>query len=751
MGKPSDNTPRLGVNPSGRVLETLLAEEQDRLALWLPVFLGLGIGGYFALSSEPAWWLGALLVGAAGGSMAAARTITQSGLGRVAASALVAAALGFMAAQVRTASVAAPVLEQKTGPVSLNGRVVLVETLPAGEGARVTLDRVRASLIAPERTPEYVRIRLKRLPAEPLVPGDWIAARAMLSPPPAPSAPGAYDFQRHAYFRSLGAVGYVIGGVTRTARAEEAPTPEGEFWRGLERLRQDLTLRIQQALPGAVGAVAAALMTGDRAAIPASVNVAMRDSGLAHLLSISGLHVGLVAAILFVGLRALLALVPPLALNFPIKKWTAAAAIPGTLAYAVLSGMAAPTQRSVIMVGLVMLAVLADRRALTMRTLAWAAAAILLVQPESLLNPGFQMSFAAVAALIAAYEWKGESWKPEDSGWARNLFGIFAAAALSSLVATLATTPYAVYHFNRFAVYGLAANMIAVPLTSFWIMPWAVLAFALMPFGLEALALGPMGVGVDAVIAVATSVADWPGAGILAPAMPLWGLLLATAGGLWLCLMRRRWRLAGIPILISGLASAALTSPPDVLVDGEGRLLAVRTADGSLAVSAPRGNRLSREAWLRLSGVEEGEAAAWPGPGEAGDAGRFSCDRMGCVVRAHGRAVALVRDRAALAEDCGRADLVVSTVPAKRLCAGAAVIDRSDLRAKGAHAVWIGAEGITVKSVNDGRGDRPWVLRPSGRAVSPVGGRSESPRASKDAPRHVTAPGRSTPEDEDDE
>ena len=720
MAESPEKPSRAGVNPFagvGRVAEKLLSEEQDRLALWLPVFLGVGIGIYFALSSEPAWWTGALPLVLAGGVMAAARMSSQVGLGRVAASALIAAAIGFAAAQVRTASVAAPVLEQKTGPVSLNGRVVLVETLPAGEGARITLERVRSSLIAPERTPEYVRLRLKRLPAESLVPGDWIAARAMLSPPPAPSAPGAFDFQRHAYFRSLGAVGFVVGGVTRTSRAEDGPGGEGEFWRGLERLRQDLTLRIRTTLPGSGGAVAAALMTGDRSAIPASVNTAMRDSGLVHLLSISGLHVGLVAAILFVGLRAVLALVPPLALNFPIKKWTAAVAIPGTLAYAALAGMAAPTQRSFIMVGLVMVAVLADRRALTMRTLAWAAAAILLVQPESLLNPGFQMSFAAVAALIAVYEWKGEIQTPsERSGWAGNLVGVFVAVAVSSLVATAATTPFAVYHFNRFAVYGLAANMIAVPLTSFWIMPWAVLAFALMPFGLEALALRPMGFGVDAVIAVAEAVADWPGAGILAPAMPLWGLGLATAGGLWLCLMRRNWRLAGVAPLIAGLGSALLTAPPDILVDGEGRLLAVRTADGSLAVSAPRGNRLSREAWLRLSGVEEGEAAAWPRPGEADDSGRLRCDRMGCVVRAHGRAVALVRDRGALIEDCARAELVVSTVPAKRLCAGAAaVIDRGDLRAKGAHAVWIGADGITVKAVNDERGNRPWVLRPSER------------------------------------
>jgi competence protein ComEC len=711
-------------------MDRLLAEEQDRLALWLPVGLGVGIGIYFALADEPTWWTGTLLVAAATGLLAALRLATPSGAARVAAGALLAVTVGFAAAQMRAAQVAAPVLESRIGPVSLQGRVVLVETLPAGEGARITLDRVRLSQILPERTPEYLRVRVKRIPAEPLVPGDWIAARAMLSPPPAPAAPGAYDFQRHAYFRSLGAVGYVVGGVTRTARAEESVGGDGEFWRALERLRQDLTLRIQAALPGANGAVAAALMTGDRSAIPASVNDAMRDSGLVHLLSISGLHVGLVAAILFVGLRAALALVPLLALNYPIKKWAATAAIPGTLAYAALAGMAAPTQRAVIMVGLVMTAVLVDRRALTMRTLAWAAAAILLLQPESLFNPGFQMSFAAVCALIAVYEWRGEHGDPaERAGWMRAALAAIIAVAMTSLVATLATAPYAIHHFNRFAVYGLVANMIAVPLTSFWIMPWAVLAFALMPFGLEAWALLPMGLGVEGLVAIAETVAAWPGAGILAPAMPMWGLVLATLGGLWLCLMRGRRRYAGAPTLALGLASALLTTPPDVLIDADGRLLAVRTEQGGLALSAPRGNRLSRESWLRLAGVEEGDAAPWPGPGEGDGRARLGCDAQGCIVRAHGRVVALARERGALIDDCVRADLVVSTVPAKRLCArlgreAETVIDRWDLRAKGAHAIWIRPDGIRVAAVNDTRGNRPWVQRPPGyaprRATAPA-------------------------------
>ncbi|MBM3564908.1 MAG: ComEC family competence protein [Alphaproteobacteria bacterium] len=724
----------------GSRLAANFAAERGRWGLWLPVFVGSGVGIYFALPAEPPWWAGGLALAGAALLLFAVRAAAidaatdNGGAARAAAVALVAALLGFTAAQVRAFVVAAPVLEEKTGPVSVAGRILLVETLPAGEGLRITLDKPRISRVAPDRTPETVRLRVKRPPAEMLVPGDWVSTRAILSPPAGPSVPGGFDFQRHAYFRSLGAIGFAIGEVRLEARATETATGAGHFWLWLERLRQGLTLRIQSVLPGDTGAVAAALMTGDRSAISKTIDDAMRDSGLSHLLSISGLHVSLVAGILFVGLRGMMALVPALALNHPIKKWTAALAIPGTLAYGLLSGLAAPTQRAVIMVALVMLAVLADRRAMSLRTLAWAAVAILLVQPESLFNPGFQMSFASVAALLAFFEgYRPDRTDAQSAWWRTGAVGMLAAVALASLVATAATAPFVVYHFNRFSAYGLAANMIAIPLTSFWVMPWAVLAFALMPFGLEALALVPMGWGVDAVNGIALRVAAWPGAATMMPSLPMAGLVLAAAGGLWLAIWRRPWRYAGAALAVVGMTGALFTRPPDILVDGEGRLLAVRTAEGGLAVSSPRAARFARESWLRISGLEEGGFSNWPKTGAADDAGRFRCDDAGCIIRAHGRSVALVRESSALAEDCVFADVVLSLVPAKRACAragtAAVVVDRGDLRRMGAHAVWIGARGIEIKTANEARGERPWVPKPKARPGRPEPETPETPEA----------------------
>ncbi len=424
-------------------LETALAGERERWALWLPVCLGLGVALYFALAVEPPLWLGAAGVAAAAVLGVAGRRrpvllVAALGLGVVGG--------GFAVVQWRTAAVAAPMLEKRLGPTSVGGRVVRVETFPGS--VRVTLEHPRIGGLAQDRTPEKVRLRLRgRQPA--LNPGDWIRLRGVIAPPP-PAAPGAFDFQRQSFFRGLGGVGFAYGAATVLSRGGD----EGldALWLGLARVRQHIAQRVLSSLEGPAGAVAAALMTGERSAIPPAVMAAVRDSGLAHLLAISGLHIGLVAGILFFGLRGALALVPPLALRYPIKKWAAAAAIPGAFAYALVAGATVPTQRAFLMIGLVLLAVLLDRRGLSMRTVAWAAVIILLLHPESLLGASFQLSFAAVTALIAGYEVVRGRRRLGGDGppviWRRILFYV-GGVALTTLIAGAVTAPFAVYHFKR--------------------------------------------------------------------------------------------------------------------------------------------------------------------------------------------------------------------------------------------------------------------------------------------------------------
>ena len=687
--------------------------------LWLPVLMGLGIGLYFALPGEPPLWLGLAGIAAAAflgwlGRRRAVPLVAALGLG------VLALALGFAAAQWRTVTVEAPVLDHRLGPTDVAGRVVAVEILTGA--SRVTLERLRIARLAPARTPERARLRLGGNQPR-LVPGDWIRVRAGLSPPPPPAAPGAFDFQRQSYFRQLGAVGFSYGAAT----VEEHQRAEGlaAFGFALERLRQRISERILAGLDGTPGAIAAALMTGTRGAIPADVLSAIRDSGLAHLLAISGLHIGLVAGIVFVGLRGALSLVPPLALRYPIKKWAAAAALAGALAYALIAGATVPTQRAFLMIGLVLLAVLFDRRGLSMRLVAWAAFVILLFRPESLLGASFQMSFAAVVALVAVYEVVRDRRRLDEAGppsGPRRGLRYLGGVGLTTLIAGSATAPFAIYHFNRFAVFGLAANLVAVPVTALWIMPWAVAAFLLMPLGLESLALAPMGLGIEVVIWVAETVAAWPGAVTLVPAMPVWGLAALGLGGLWLCLWRCPWRAWGLAGIAAGLVGVAVTAPPDVLVDGGGRLMAVRSASGAFAVSTRRTGRFNRGVWLRRVG-QDADAPLWPRQGFSAD-GRLVCDHLGCILRTKGHVVALVSRRQGLDEDCWIADVVVSTVPVRRPCPAAkTVIDRFDLWRQGGHALWLLENGgVRVESVNERRGRRPWVVRPAPRQRRGGGG-----------------------------
>ena len=701
--------PRLLPGPF-RFIAANLARERENWPLWLPVGLGFGIAIYFLLVVEPPLWLVLLAAG-----------VPLLGLGFswkrerlfLLFLALAVVGTGFSAAKVRTLLVAAPVLEKETRMIRVEGRIEHFDVLP--NTFRVTLGEPRIEGVAREQTPKRVRIRLRRdQEREALGIGKRVHVRAMLLPPRAPTAPGHFDFQRYAFFDGLGAVGFAIGPLEGSET--EAGKEAGGLESWIEKIRQKVFDRVTAALSGQAGAVAAALMTGKRGSITKDVLAAMRDSGLAHLLAISGLHIGLVASILFIGIRAFLALAAPIALRFHIKKWAAIAALFGAFFYLLISGATIPTQRAFLMIGLVLLAVLLDRTGISMRLVAWAAFVVLLLQPEALLGASFQLSFAAVVALVAVYEAIRRPWiRGKAAGGMFRHAGLYlAGVGLTTLVAGLATAPFAIQHFNRFAEYGLAANLIAVPVTALWVMPWAVVAFLLMPFGLETLALVPMRWGVEAVIGTARMVANWPGSVALLPSMTAVGLTALTLGGLWLCLWRGNWRYFGALGIAFGLLTIGLARPPDVLVSENGKLFAVKAELGGYRLSSRRAARLAGRDWLRLAG--ETESLPWPKEGKSED-GRLACDELGCIYRLHGQVVALVFDPGALAEDCALASVVVSREPVRgKICQSAAVvIDRFDLWRKGGHAIWLGEKAVRVKNVRERRGERPWVPAPERR------------------------------------
>lgn len=684
------------------------AAQRDRWALWIPVLFGSGIAVYFTLPAEPAIWSGPALLAA---GLAAVWIAARQPALRLILVGVAFAAAGFALAQWRAHSVAAPVLEREIGPVWVSGRVTGAERQPGGR-ARIVLDRVMLQGVAADRTPARVRIRL--LPRDAAEIGAAVRLRAKLSPPSAPAAPGAYDFQRRAWFARIGAVGFAMGRTGPAERLGDDRDGASAVW--LAALRMTIADRIRAALPGTAGEMAAAFLIGDRSAIPREVVDAMRDSGLAHLLAISGLNVGLAAGILFFGVRILLTLIEPAALRLPVKKIAAACAFLVALTYLLVSGAGVPMQRAFIMTGLVLVAVMADRTALTLRLLAWAAMLVLLLAPESLVGASFQMSFAAVLALIALYEALRlpiRRWR-SGGGFGRRVGLYLAVLAVSTVAAGGASGIVALHHFGRMTQYGLIANMIAVPVTAFWVMPWGVAAFLLMPFGLEHLALQPMAYGIGAILATAETVSSWPGATVQIPPLPAWGLVLCALGGLWLCIWRGRVRWAGVAGLLAGLATLGLVEPPDILINGNGRLIAVRMADGQYGLSTVRAEKFAARIWME----ETGGAAMRRWPDTVSADGMLSCDLIGCVYRAGRRSVMLIQDERALAEDCMAGAIVVSAVPVRRACRYAGtVIDRFDVWRNGAHALWLRKDGVEVISARQAQGERLWTHGPPARAA----------------------------------
>ena len=691
--------------------EDALARQHGRFAPWLAVALGAGILVYVAQPAEPG--LGALWAALPVAALAAwlARRARVAGwlLGLLAAG-----LLGFGVAAWHAARMPPP-LELPRGALAVTGKVTEVTILP--EGRRVTL--VDAQLNGGAPLSRSLRIRLRADdPARP-APGDRLSLRAMLRAPGAPVAPGAWDFQRAAFFSGLGASGSALGPVTLMAGAEAVP--------GFAGLRLGLEARVQAAIPGAAGAVAAALLTGSQAAIPPAEIVAMRDSGLAHLLSVSGLHMAIVMGAVFAVLRLAIALVPWVALRVPGKAWAALGALAAGAGYMLLTGAQVPMQRCLVMAALVTLGLLAGRRALTTRSLALAAGVVLLAAPAELLGPSFQMSFAAVLALAAGYEaLRGRlATLAPRGGWRRRLLVWGLGLMLTSVLAAAATAPFGLHHFGRLQVYGVAANALAVPLTSLLVMPAGMLALLLMPFGLEAPALWVMGQGVEAILVTARWVAAWPAASpVLAP-LPGWALIVATFGFCWLALWRGPVRLAGVPVMAAALAAGLAAAPPDLLVSGDGRLIALRTAQGVFLQEQPGATAFARAALLRQLGADE--ARPLPAEGEAAG-GAIACDRAACRFRPRPDAPLAMLLRSAPAPRgqrfpdppapetvraaCAEAALLVSAEPIRPRCAAAAFVDRFTVWREGAQAIRLGAAGVEVLSDRAARGERPWVPPP---------------------------------------
>ncbi|SLN41153.1 ComEC family competence protein [Pseudoruegeria aquimaris] len=650
-------------------LTAALAAQRAQAFDWAPLWLAAGIGAYFALVKEPG-------AGAVAGLAALALGLFACALMRPrAAPVLCLLALllvGVVAGSLRARSVEAPVLGFRYyGPIT--GRIIAVDR-SRSEVPRITLDRVRLARRAPETTPRRVRISLHgRQGFTRLVPGRVVMLTGHLAPPSGPVEPGGFDFRRKAYFAGLGAVGYTRSPVLRL----EDPPPGP--WLKLQRLRAAIGAAAVAVSPGDGGAFAAAVLTGDRSHISPEAQEALRRSNLAHLLAISGLHMGMLTGVVFASVWTVLSLWPALALRLPTRKIAACAALAAGAVYLALSGGSIATQRAFVMVAVMLGAVLLDRRAITLRAVAVAALILLLLRPDTLAEPGFQMSFAATTALVAVFAALRDAPVWPAHGLARGAMALF----VSSLVAGLATAPFAAAHFNRIADYGLIANLLAVPVMGLVVMPGAVLTAVLAPIGGAAVGMWIMALGARWILLVAETVAAWPGAVRLVQAPPPGVLPVFAVAALFVILWQGRARWLGVLPAALAIVAWAAADRPEVLIADDGRLIGILGPQGR-ALNKPRGAGFVAESWLENDGdgATQAEAAA-----------RGQSDADGALRAGGTRFLPISGKRAiaALPQSCARGDwVIVAQVlsPEQRAGAGPCrLTDLSDLRRSGALAL----------------------------------------------------------------
>jgi competence protein ComEC len=672
-----------------------------RLVPWIAVAFGFGIVGYFTADREPAVWAALM---AAGITIAVAYAARMRPVGFPVAIGVAAITTGFAIATLQTARIAHPVLQTTISSATLSGFVEIREERERSDRIVVRVHKFTATRVA--EIPERVRVAVRKGTA-PAV-GSFIELKAHLSPPLPPLRPGGYDFARDMYFQRIGASGYALG------KIQVVPQPvEQGFWLRyasvIDGMREGIDKRIRAVVSGDHGAIASALITGKRDAISAPVNDAMYISSLAHVLSISGYHMAVVAGIVFFFIRAGFALVPSLATQYPIKKWAAFGALIAAAFYLLLSGAEVATQRSFIMIAIVLTGVMLDRPAITFRTLTVAAFCVLILAPASVVHPSFQMSFAATLALVAGYQY-GLPWRAEADtslGARIALWGgrEIAGLILASLVAGLATTPYAAFHFHRLAPYGVVANLFAMPVVSALVMPMGILAVLAMPFGFDAVFWKLMGLGIDWMISVALWVTSLPGSVGRMAAFGTGPLLLCTAGVLLLCLLRSPLRWSGAGLVVAASLWAANAPQPDMLVAADGQAAAVRGADGRLSVLASGRDTFAIKEWL----AADGDARA---PKDPSLSNGVRCDAAGCIGRlADGRLTAMALSVEAFSEDCMRTAVVVSPREAPGACS-ALLLDRKAWRANGAMSLrWTG-ERFEQQAARPAGYDRPWARPP---------------------------------------
>ncbi len=630
-------------------IERALDVQRDRLPLLAPVGLGLGIS-IWQFKGDGAWL--SVLLAALALLIFAQQIGYQRRLAKLFAVGALLVCAGFATIMVKSTLLAAPALERPwTG--TFNGRVESVEDVSARNIVRYVIDTGGYNEL-----PEKIRINV---PVENHIegakPGAIVQLKARLVPPPGPALPRSYDFARQAWFWGIGATGSAL----TPPKLISPPTGQGAFW---QVQREKLAKHIREAMPKGTGGIGAALLVGSRGAISEEDAEALRNSGMAHLLSVSGLHVTAVVGGAFLLVSKLLALNPFIALRIRVPVAAAGCSAVVAVGYTLLTGAEVPTVRACVAALLILAALAMGREALSLRLLAAGACIVLLFWPEALAGPSFQLSFAAVATIILVHDSpliQGLTGRRDEplffKGWR-----FVASLLVTGLAIEIALAPIALFHFHKSGLYGALANIIAIPLTTFVVMPLQIIALLFGSIGADGPFWWLAGQGVAAIAGLAHWVSNAPGAVLLLPSMPRWSFGLTIAGGLWLAIILGRWRLLGLVPVAVGMFAMATAPRPDLLVTGDGQHVAVIDADGQIIMLRPRAgdyaiSMLSENAAVNAEPIS---MDGWPNA-------QCSLDICSFQISTPTRNWAVVATRSdylvptmELAAACKRADIVIS-------------------------------------------------------------------------------------------
>ena len=670
----------------------MLEAQRHVRMLWVPVAFGSGIGVYLGLRNEPETYV--VLALAILGVLLLAASFRLNFFVALIAIAL----LGFAHADWRTARIDAPTLGwYYWGPIE--GRVIAIDR-STSNAPRVTLDKVYLPRISSEKMPERVRFSMHGFIGDGVLEaGAQIAAQGRLGPPGAPVEPGGFDFRKYAYFRQLGAVGYV-----RDPVLVIGPRNMHGMSTRLLAFRKHVADIIRANMSTETGAFAAAILTGDRSAIDPEHLIDLRASNLAHLLAISGLHMGLLTGIVFATIRCGLAFFPRLALRLPVKKIAAIAALAAGFGYLAISGASVATERAFIMAAVVLIAVMLDRPALTLRAVGIAAMIVLLRAPESLAEAGFQMSFAATTALVAGFnELRKISWWQGLNHTRLKHFKPVMVIIFTSAVAGLATAPFSAFHFNQTSQFGLLANVLAVPMMGLIVMPAAVLTLCLWPLGLASFGFWLMDRGIAYILMIADWVAGLEGVLRLVSSGPGFVLTMIAMGGLYLLLWQGRMRIVGFVPIIAALQIWGEAERPDILISDDGRLVGVLDQGGRI-LNLPRGHGFAAETWLENDGDKATQEIA---------ANRDGMDRSRQVTRANiagfGTLVWL-NSKQASSDECADNVLIIAPKWERSPNGPCIFIGKEAVEKNGSIAVWVRDDGqLQVQGAHTLSGKRPWA------------------------------------------